>query len=73
MLVLPPQFPKRVPDHGAEAPAAVMSRKSTSVLVVQVPTVSVLAVPARLPELSTALRNTRPVGPLPEQISVVMV
>jgi len=32
MPLLPPQFPMRVPEAGAAAPAMVMSRKSTSVI-----------------------------------------
>ena len=47
-LVLPPALPKRVPDHGAEAPAIVMSRKSTSDNVATAATVSVRGVPKTL-------------------------
>ena len=47
-LVLPPALPRRVPDHGAEAPAIVMSRKSTSDNVATAATVSVRGVPKTL-------------------------
>ena len=63
----PLQLPSLVPDQGEEAPAAVMSRKSTSVFVAYVPTVRVLGV------VEIPLKRIRLTGDAPAATNVVIV
>lgn len=77
MFVLPKQLPKPDPDQGDDAPATVMSWKSTFDFVVYVVTVNVLAVPKTL-DLSMILRSvlapaaTRvPIAWFPEKVTML--
>ena len=63
-----PQFPRRVPDHGAEAPAAVMSAKSQSLAAASVPTVKVRAVP-----VESDFKRLRRMAEPPESVNVPVI
>ena len=61
MLLLRPMLPMRVPDHVPEAPAAVMSEKSTSDIVAKAAAVIVRVVPLTLLETLTRVVAVPPV------------
>lgn len=72
MLALPLQSPSRVPDQGADAPAAVISLKSTSVIETD-PAVIVTAVPRVLEFINSLEDAPEPAEQVKAFVTVILV